>query len=58
MRGPATRHSTTNRKANVIASQKIWLGNVSVFERRKAALFCAGAAVPDVVVGVGHQHLT
>src|ERR1700754_3595549 len=32
MRGPATRHSTTNRKAKLIASQKIWLGNVSVLK--------------------------
>ena len=50
MRGPATRHSTTNRKANVIASQKIWLGKVVRLERRKAALLlgrfrrrCGGA---------------
>src|ERR1700733_14991488 len=28
MRGPANRHSTTNRNANVTVSQKIWLGNV------------------------------
>src|SRR6201996_4452525 len=32
MRGPATRHSTTNRKAKLIASQKIWLGDVSVLK--------------------------
>src|SRR5690242_348544 len=30
MRGPATRHITTNRNANVTTSQKIWLGNVDV----------------------------
>src|SRR5262249_15144087 len=32
MRGPATRHRTTNRKAKLITSQKIWLGNVSVLK--------------------------
>src|SRR5262245_55788639 len=37
MRGPATRHKTANRNANVITSQKIWLGKVSVLNGGKPA---------------------
>src|SRR5882672_4893813 len=49
MRGPATRHSTVNRNANVIASQKNWLGNVLVSNGGKPPSFL-GACVVAVVV--------
>src|SRR5215469_18242630 len=52
MRGPATRHNTTNRKAKVTTSQKIWLGNVSVLKGGKppscfgaSVVACSGAAM-------------
>ena len=44
MRGPATRHSTTNRKANVTTSQKIWLGKVSVLNGGNPPGACLGAS--------------
>ncbi len=37
MRGPATRHNTTNRNAKETTSQKNWLGNVSVLNGGKPA---------------------
>src|SRR5262249_19193298 len=47
----AMRQSTTNRNAKVIASQKIWLGNVSVLNGGKPAPpFLAGTSVVVVVV--------
>src|ERR1700760_3618674 len=50
MRGPATRHSTTNRKPKVIASQKNWLGKVSVLKGGKpAGSWPPGAPVVAVV---------
>jgi hypothetical protein len=48
IRGPATRHKTTKRKVNVIASQKSWLSNVSVRNGGKPAPFW-GWVVPVVV---------
>src|SRR5689334_8626426 len=49
MRGPATRHSTVNRKAKVIASQNNWLGNVVVSKGGKPAALCS-APVDSVVL--------
>src|SRR5690242_13778472 len=50
MRGPATRHSTTNRNPNVIASQNSWLGKVVVSNGGKPApSFWAGTSVVAVV---------
>ena len=49
MRGPATRHSTVNRNAKVIASQKNWLANVVVSNGGKPPSVL-GASVVAVVV--------
>src|SRR5579885_2176306 len=49
MRGPASRQSTTNRNANVIVSQKSWLGNVSYLNGGNPGFSgCDGATVPAV----------
>src|SRR2546430_185168 len=45
MRGPATRHNTVNRNANVIASQKSWLGNVLVSNGGKPSSFLGACVV-------------
>src|SRR5882672_1348843 len=45
MRGPATRHNTVNRNANVIASQKNWLGNVLVSNGGKPPSFLGASVV-------------
>src|SRR5215469_10736765 len=45
MRGPAIRHSTTNRTAKLTTSQKIWLGKVSVLKGGKPPGACLGVSV-------------
>src|SRR4051812_12639680 len=55
MRGPATRHSTVNRNAKQIASQKNWLGNVVVSNGGKppsvlGASVVAVWAVPSAIL--------
>src|ERR1700733_8619967 len=51
MRGPATRHITTNRKANVITSQNTWLGYDSVLNGGKPPLFGSCWTVSVVAAG-------
>src|SRR5579883_2422550 len=51
MRGPATRHRTTNR--NVTASQKSWLGKVSVLNGGKPAASCLAGTPVVAVVAAG-----